>query len=253
MSIRPGLYLVVTATVLLAGDQPGLIPRAPADYAAHVSDGGATIAASVVPPDQLRKIFSKDLNHAGYLVVELAVFPDAGVSADVTSAEFTMRAGSDPAILTAQTPASIARGDKPTVAKSKPPQLPGNVHVYNTETIGYESGGYGRRGGVYTESGVGVGVGNPGSGVPQGGCDPRYDPRYGCQPMPAPPNGKAPKDNAAFRQELEEKALPEGKTSQPVAGYLYFPKPTSKQKDANYQLSWYRIAGQVRLSLPAPK
>jgi hypothetical protein len=264
MSSRAGLLSLFTAAALLAGDHPGIPPRAPAGYAARQSIPGVTIAASVVPPDQLKKIFSKDLARAGYIVLEVAVYPESGATADFGSGEFTLRVGSDPTILPALTTRTVAAGEKPTtVPKSKAPQLPGNVHVYNTATIGYESGGYGRKGGVYTGTSTTVAVGNPGSG-PVGpdhrGCDPN-DPTLGrnprgCPPMPMPdPQQKRPPDNASLQKELEDKALPEGRTSQPVAGYLYFQfrRPSTKEKSPTYQLTWYRVGGDVRLPVPAPK
>jgi len=266
MRSHVALPFLFAAAVLLAGDQPGIPPRAAADYAAHASVNGVTLAASVVPAEQVRKLFSKDLNHAGYIVVEVAVIPDSGATADFGSDEFTLKVGTDPTILAAQTAQSVARGEnKPAVAsKTKVPDLPGNVHVYQTETIGYESGGYGRRGGVYTGSETTVAVGDrPGGVDPR--CDPRMggpgaggDPRMGrvpagCAPPQDPNPSKAPKDTSGLKQELEDKALPEGKTALAVAGYLYFVRPSTKQKNTDYQLSWYRVAGEVKLTLPAVK
>lgn len=261
MTSRAGLLSLLAAAALLAGDHAGIPPRDPADYAAHQAVSGLTIAASVVPADQLKKLFSKDLARAGYIVLEVAVYPESGAAADVGSDEFALRVGSDPNILRALTPRTVAAGEKPaTVSKSKAPQLPGNVHVYNTATIGYESGGYGRRGGVYTGTSTTVGVGTPGGGPvypdPRG-CDPN-DPTMGrnpqgCQPMPMPspdPKQRPPKDNANLQRELEDKALPEGRTTQPVAGYLYFQRPPTKEKNPTHQLTWYRVGGDVRLSIP---
>ena len=265
MRSRIGLYSLFAAAVLLAGDQPGIPPRAASDYAAHVNVGGVTLAASVVPAEQVKKLFSKDLNHAGYIVVEVAVIPESGTTADFASAEFTLRVGTDATILAAQTPRSVAGGEKPsTASKSKTPQLPGNIHVYQTETIGYESGGYGRRGGVYTGTSTTVGVGDRGVGPAPDprGCDPSgADPRTGrypgagCPPppMPDPQTSKPPKDNAGLQKELEDKALPEGRTALAVAGYLYFVRPSTKQRNPDYRLSWYRVGGEARLTLPPAK
>jgi len=274
MRVRIGLFLLCALTVLTAGDRGGVDPRAPGDYAAKQTVSGLTVAASVVPPDQVKKYFSKDLNHMGFVVVEVAVFPEAGTSVDVGPGEFTLRYGADPTILASQSPRTVAAGDKhDAVAKQVPsPQLPGNVHVYQSTTIGYESGGYGRRGGVYTGTSTTVGVGDPSaapyppSNYPNDryppGCDPRY-PQAGCPPRgggPLPPSQprdpqtqSAPKDQVPLRQELEGKALPEGPASSPVAGYLYFVRPNSKQKNPDYQLTWYRVSGEVRLTIPPVK
>jgi hypothetical protein len=267
MKWRVGLLSLFVVVLLLAGDH-GIPPRAVNEYASHVTVSGITLAASVVPPDQVKKLFSKDLTHAGYIVVEVGVFPESGGTADFSSDEFTLRVGTDANIVQAQTPRSVAGGEKAPVTASKtiPPQLPGNIQVYNTTTVGYESGGYGRKGGVYTATGVGVGVGGGGVGPAPDprGCDPsgadprtgRYPNSYpGCSPAPGPPTAstKAPKDNPGLQQELEEKALPEGKTALAVAGYLYFTRPPTKQKNPDYHLSWYRVGGEARLTLPAPK
>ena len=234
-----------------------------------------TVAATVISPEQVRKRFSKDLTRAGYIVVEVAVFPEPGTTADFSSDEFTLSVGTDATILPAQTPRSVARGDKSgATTKSKPPQLPGNVHVYQTETIGYESGGYGRRGGVYTASSTAVGIGDPRNAPqdpracdptlndPRTGNDPRMggDPRMGrapgagCPPAPDPrPSKGKVHDAAGLQKELEELALPEGRTAVPVAGYLYFLKPSTKEKNPYYHLAWYRVSDQIRLTLPPPK
>jgi len=266
MRSHVALLALLAAAVLSAGDQPGIPPRPAADYAAQASSNGVTLAATVVPAERVKKLFSKDFTHAGYIVVEVAVIPESGTTADFGSDEFTLKVGTDPTILAAQTPRSVAGGEKPTVAsKTKVPPLPGNVHVYDTETIGYESGGYGRKGGVYTASSTTVAVGDRPSG-PDPRCDPTMgggpgvggDPRTGryppgCAPAPDPQSPKPPKGTAGLRKELEDKALPEGKTALAVAGYLYFMRPSTKQKNPEYQLSWYRVAGEVKLTLPPPK
>ena len=56
-----------------------------------------------------------------------------------------------------------------------------------------------------------------------------------------------------MEQELADKALPEGKTTRAVAGYLYFPKTTAKQRNASYEITWYGIDRQVHLTIPAAK
>ena len=242
--VRSAILLLAAAPLLPA--QPGIPVRpAPTDYATRNVQDGITVAATVVPPDQVRKLFSKDLNHEGYVVVEVAVYPAAGRPLDVTPDEFTLKVGATGAILQSQTPAAIASGDKrATQAKTGPPQLPDKVHVYNTATIGYESrsnGPYGRQGGVYTGTSTTVGVGDnpypPGPGGPQ--------------TQPAPRGAKP--DWTAAKQELEAKELPEGRTAEPVAGYLYFLKASTKEKRPDHELTWYRTAGTIRLSIPAPK
>src|SRR5437667_382235 len=113
-----------------------------------------------------------------------------------------------------------------------------DISVYPTATIGYESGtdSYGRRrGGVYTAAGVGVGVGD--------------DPRTVAPPRPA----STDRDRTTMEKELADKALPEGKTTRAVAGYLYFPKPTARQRNAGYEITWYGNDRQVHLTIPDAK
>src|SRR5690242_3192373 len=116
--LRPALLLFAAVALLLA-QNPGIAVRsAPTDYATRNVVDGITVAATVVPADQLRKLFSKDLNHEGYIVVEVAVYP-GGTQLDISPDEFTLRVGENGAFLPTQTPAQIAAGDK----KSRPPSV----------------------------------------------------------------------------------------------------------------------------------
>ncbi len=239
MSHRFLLFLGLSTGLLLARDSGGIRPRpAASDYPAHQAAGGLTIAAAVVPADQVGKLFATDLNKAGYLVVEVAVYPDTGNEVDVQSRDFLLRAGSEPATVRAVNAETIAsRIDQKNAPK--PPSIPGKVNVYTTTTIGYETGGYDpvtgqRRSGVYTGAGVGVGIGDP--------------------PVPPPPPGATGPGRDAIEQELADKGLPQAKTVDPVAGYLYFPKPTSgKGKSGPYHITYYGEHAQIRLTVPAPK
>jgi len=226
MSLRCGmLSAAIVASLASAAGDPGIRPRASSsDYAAHETVGGVEIAASALAPEQVRRLFAADLNGAGYLVVEVAVYPEKEI--DLSVGDFLLRSGS-------QTLRPVTGGAIAAILEEKNAPRHGNSRdatVYPSATIGYESGGYdpvtGRRTrGVYTGAGVGVAVGEP------------------------QPPGSA---SAGQHQELENEALPESKTSQPVAGYLYFPRPSGKGKNPNYELTWYGPAGQVKLHLPAP-
>ena len=52
------------------------------------------------------------------------------------------------------------------------------------------------------------------------------------------------------QRELEDKALPAGKATQAVAGYLYFPKSGAKNRNAVYELNWYSDTAKVSVSVP---
>ena len=218
---------LMLAAVIAAFASNGIRPRgAPADYSAHATSDGVTIAAAVVPPAQGRKIFSADLNSGGYIVIEVAVYPESAPDVDVSSGDFML----SPAGETSAVPPVSAR----TIAgvfdrkNSSPRGRDTNVDV----AIGYETGNDPvtgqRRSGTYT----GVAVENG----PQGTLAP-------------PPSGPDP---WTIKQELEERSLPEGKSTQPVAGYLYFPK-LKKSRSVGYDLTYYGVSNKVRLTIPAAK
>lgn len=233
---RLGL-LGCVAGLLLADGGAGIRPRgSAADYPVHETAGAVTVGAAIVPPDQVRKAFATDLNGGGYIVIEVAVYPEEGKEIHLLPDDFLLRAGANSETVRPASGRAIAS----ILQKKNTPQppKPGDVTVYPTATIGCESGtdpwtGT-RRSGVYTGAGVGVGVGSAGA-------------------PPAPGPAATDRDRATMQQELEDKALPEGKTTAAVAGYLYFPKPAGKAKNAVYELTYYGTTRQIKLPLPAPK
>ncbi len=237
MKQKAFLVLFTSAVMLAGGD--GLRPRGNvSDYPAHASVAGVAIGASVVPPDQVRKLFATDLNRAGYIVIEVAVYPSTEKGVDVTAGDFMMRTDADTTVRAA-TPDAIAGMVED--AKNPPPASSGggrDITLYPTADIGYESGVdpiTGRRvSGVYRGAGVGVGVGGN-----QGGA-------------PPPPSGVSGRDRETMERELSDKALPEGTATRPVAGYLYFPRP-AKKKSGPVELTWYAPSGTVKVPLPPAK
>jgi hypothetical protein len=234
MKQRLFCLLAIGGLLAAAGDESGIRPRPDvSDYPAHSAAGGVTLAAALVPHDQVSKLFATDLNHDGYLVMEVAVYLESGREVQLASRDFLLASGSDGATVRPASADTIAaRYDR----KHQPPGIgkPGNIQVYNTATIGYESGTYDgqRRSGVYTGTGVGVGVGDPG-------------------PAAVPPASTGP-DGYEIQRELAGKALPEGRMDHVVAGYLYFPKPSGKVGKSGYRLTWYGPESQVHLTVPLP-
>jgi hypothetical protein len=228
-------WLVCISGLLLADGGKGVRPRpSAADYPAREAARTATVAAAMIAPGQVRKAFATDLNSGGYLVVEVAVYPQAGSELNLVRSDFLLRAGADGETVRPETGRTIAGV---LARKYSPPRPTANdVSVYSSTSVGYETGTdpvTGRRvSGVYTGAGVGVGVGDPGP--------------------PSPPPG-VNQDPSRIEQELEDQSLPEGKTSQAVAGYLYFPKPSGKANNATYELTYYGADGQIRLRLPLAK
>jgi hypothetical protein len=70
-------------------------------------------------------------------------------------------------------------------------------------------------------------------------------------------NGKEPKLSGITRDQLDEslasRQLPTGRITQPVAGYLYFPKPSGRARKDGFQLSWFGETGQARMTVPPAK
>ena len=229
--------LLLAASLALADDPKGIRPRGSSgDYPAHQSVGGVTAAAALVSPDEVNKIFATDLNAGGYIVVEVAIYPQDGKEAEITSGDFQLRIGPDTAAIRAVSARAIAAALQ---RKSNPNPQAGHrndINIYPTATIGYETGRdpYGRRrGGVYIDVAIGVGVDNdPGASAPPSSRD---------------------EDRSAMEQELTDKGLPEGRTTQAVAGYLYFPKPARKQSKAAAELTWYGSDRVVHLKIPAAR
>ena len=191
------------------------------DYPAHDTVPGFSIGAAAVPADEVRKRFNTDLSRKGFIVIEVALYPETGLALDVSIDDFRLESSR---ALTPEMVEARLSGRKPAAPRN--PKIP---DIYTSVTVGYETArdnanGGRQRGGVYTATSVGVAM--PGS-----------DP-----PPPMPPGQP---DNTLYR--LEDQALPEGRTAQPVAGYLYFPKT---KKKGPYELVYNGKTEQVKLTLP---
>jgi hypothetical protein len=212
------LALAALIPLCFAGTRPR---QSPTDYRAQETVGDVTVAAEILPPNQVRNVFSTDLSK--YIVVEVAVFPKDGTTVDVNRMDFSLKLGSGQTVRAAN-PAAIGRPRQQTSPPSPGKTSP--VDVYTTVGVGYESGtdrnGQNRKG-VYTETGVAVAVGQPGYPSP-----PTYPP-------------------STVQMDLEDFALPEGATSKVVAGFLYF--PSSSKKNVTYDLEYYTPQGRAHLNL----
>jgi hypothetical protein len=243
---------MLAAVVLLASDHSGVRPRGSAkDYPACGRADGFTIAAAVVPANKVKHQLSPDLVKAGYTVLEIAVYPDTGKEVDVFTGDFTMRVGSNPNAAKAETAVMVARSIE--VERLDEPRIPDRVQVHGEQTIGVSTGGRdpatGRRdpSSVYTETGVGVGVGSPRVGDPTPD-DPRYPPGDPRNPGIAG-GGATPATPQTLSEKLAAKALPEGRTTKAVAGYVYFPQvsPTLINSNEPYHVDY----SQIHLTVPA--
>lgn len=203
----------------------GVTPRSSAaDYSAHAGNAALSVGATWVSGADQQKILGKDWS-AGYLVIEVALYPEPGNPVSVAPRSFMLRTGSESlapvdAEVLAPLPKSMS-GPPPATDASK-------VHVRTMDTVGVYSGPNGHKG-VYTDTQVQVAVGdNPWpTAPPPAPRDPRYE----------------------ERRALEEHELADAKTERPIAGYLYFPKAKHAARNATYELVFYGDAGQLRVGL----
>jgi hypothetical protein len=220
-------FALFCAGTLAMASSIGTVPRSAAtQYPAHATNDQVAIGASKLNEQEVRKTFTSNLNRC-CIVVELAIFPAKDHPANISLGDFSLR--------TLNTENAVRPSGAKVVASSLQHKAGSDrdVTVSPSVGIGYESGTYtdpytGRRqhaSGVYTSTGVGVGVGGPGT-----------------QP------GSTEADRTAMETELSEKGLPEGTTSAPVAGYLYF--PIAKKKNVKYQLEYVVDGKKVVLPLP---
>lgn len=220
-----GLTLLCALGTWAAGPK-GTVPRSEASrYPAHGGRGGVWLGAVLLPPEQVKRNFVSDLNRC-CVVVEVAIYPEAGKKLEVSAADFALRLTGTETAVKAGSPKTLAATLQKAGAGDR------NITLYPQAGVGYESGRTrdpvtGERrsdGGVVVSAGVGVGVG---------------------EPSPATTD----KDREVMETELAEKGLPEGASSSPVAGYLYFPL-TAKKKGATYQLEYTVNGSKITLRLP---
>jgi hypothetical protein len=222
------ILLFALAGICLAGTRP----RTSAfDYRLQASQPGVTVAAEMLPPEQVKNTFSTSLTE-DYLVVEVALFPDASGGVEVRRDDFALRVGGE--TIRPADPAALARTLQRKNGGAQ--RRRGDIDVYPTVGVGYENGdpygrdpyGRDRRGGhVYTTAGVGVATGGAGSQRP----------------------ASTDRDRDTMQMELRDKGLTEGSAAKPVSGYLYFPYPAKKQKKAALDLEHFSRAGTARLTL----
>jgi hypothetical protein len=243
--MKLAFLLSLTAAVAFGSGSPGIRPRADvADYPMHQTSADVAIGAAVIPAGEVRKIFATSFDSAGYIVIEVGVFPGAGKAVDLSPNDFTLLVDANsiserPADAEAIA-ALVTKGDR-TYSRRTPP-----ISATVAGGIGVGSGidpATGRR--LPAGTGVGVGAGN--GGAISADCR-----TISCEgPAPAPPADapSAERKRAQIEQELWEKSLPDGGTTKPVAGYLYFPKPSAKAKSSAWILQWDGPTGRVKVEV----
>jgi hypothetical protein len=219
--------ILITALGSLAvGDDIGVPARPSAvDYPVQQAVKNGTIAAAIVPPDQVGKLFSSEIAKK-YIVVEVAVYPAPGQPFDVEPLDFLLRVGD-----------RTSHSELPPVGKAWPgsPAPSAPSPQVTTETgviIARETDPYGRTVhtvGTYSE--VGVTSGSP------------------APPPPPPPSSG--RDPYWLDQQLRARALGRGLTPTPVAGYLYFPQSAKRRKSDTVELQYSN--GNGSFGMPFPK
>jgi hypothetical protein len=239
----------------LAADPSGLRARGnAADYPRHAAENLVSIGAEMLGAQEVKNTFATDLNR-GFLVVEVGVYPPDGKTWNLNPDDFSLRIGADKVVRpsTPSTVASVLQRKAKDRSAARGGSGPGDIMVYPSATIGYESvssgtidpaTGRARRGGGggwVTGGGVGVGMGGNNGPMPQGG--------------PAP--GASDVDRSTMQTELWDKSLPEGEIKAPVAGYLYFPMPEEMKKKGPaagkaFELIMQNPDTKIRLALAPP-
>jgi hypothetical protein len=231
------LPLLALALAIAWAQTSGVRPRPDANsYPAkdHLPD--ATIAAVALSPAQVKSAFGTD-TYKGYLVIEVAVFPDPAGVLKLSPQDFMLKVGATGDFLRPIAPATVALSIDEKNNPTHPPDVRGPVDVRTTSTIGYDSAGtYNpntgkRQGTVYTATEVAV--------APAGTMGRN----------PAPPPGNRGRTFDRMDAELSAKALPETTVSRPVAGYLYF-LPSRKKASGTYELQYSGESGRGKLTVP---
>ena len=218
MSLTRATFTTVIASAAVCAGAGGMRPRPLSEYPARQSVNGFTLAATVLTADQVKRQFSADLNR-NYVVIEVAVFPDAGLDVTMSPADFTARFGSSSDSRRPEATDAIAAH----LANPGAPAVPGGAQIYSSGTVGYERGPNGRSG-VYVSTSSEVAIAPP--TPPVQGTDP-----------------------GSIEQHLDALSLPAEPMSQPTAGYLYFMRP-AKGKVFPLHLTLYGSQGSIELSIP---
>ncbi len=138
---------------------PGIRPRADvASYAVHTEQADFSIGTVMVPAEQAKRMFKLDLNRAGYVVLEVGVFPAPGKDVDLYPADFTLFVGDKSATVRPVSADTVADA---VAGRQDPPRIhtPGDVNTSVGVSVGhgtYQDPVTGRRtSGTVTETDAG--------------------------------------------------------------------------------------------------
>jgi hypothetical protein len=211
---------------LAAADDTTVSPRpTPTDYPAHDSVKTAALAAAIIPPEQVKKMFSNETSK-NYVVVEVAIYPQDGRSFDIDLLDFELKTGDQ--MVRASEPRDIGT----MWPSAKNPSIGSRGPNVTAET------------GVIVDRETDPVTGRPRTsvGTYQGVAVSNY---------PRPDNPTPPRTNPA-QSDIEDKmrrmALPEGPAKAPVAGYLYFRH--QKRKQDSFALNYSNDDESIDLKFP---
>lgn len=226
--MRATCLAAIFLATLAAGDDSGTTPRSkPSDYPAHQKVKTAELAAVILTPDEVKKIFSSEVARA-YMIVEVAVYPADSEKFDVDLLDYSLKIGGQ-----------LTHADKPDNVmipwgnSSRVPTLGNNGPTVTEDT------------GVIVAHGT-----DPTTGRPRTEVGTWQDVGVSNYPRPADPPPARKPDQTALYNRIAGRALPQGATAKPVAGYLYFPQYGKKRKHDPVALNYSRDDFSVDLSFP---
>ena len=221
--------LLLAASLVVVADERGVSPRPQAsDYPASQSGKTVAIGAVVAPAQKIERMFNGEIAKH-YAVLEVAVYPRDGQAVDVDRLDFRLKAGDETSF--AERPSDVAT---PWREKNPPSTRP--VTVASDTAV------------VYSRTSNPVNGKRSGWGVYEG-VGATNDPRAAGPTAPPPPNRDA--DSRIIEERVRELLLPEGRTSAPVAGFLFFPLNKAKlRKGAVMELRWTNNGESATLRVP---
>lgn len=240
MKTRSWLVIAVFAAICAWAGQQGTAPKAAADkYAAHAENDGVKIGASRLSSGQtikafsLDKSFARDLNE-NCVVVEVGLYPAKDGTVEVGPDNFALHvSGQDTAV-------------KPSAPNAAVAAIPYYVQLGETSGSG---GGIMAAPRPQIDSPTGVnrdpvtGMPRPSVGIRTPGTDIGGGGGSGGQSGQA----SVPPERRELASKMTEKGLPQGKSTVPVSGYLYFSVETKKGQ--KYQLEYTVNGKSVVLAL----
>ena len=204
MKTRGVWVLMLLVVALVAESRQGTVPKASADkYPASVQRETLAIGARVLPAKEADKAFFADVNRC-CLIVEVALYPRGQKPINVTLDSFLLR----------------SNGGEISVKPSTIPQLAAELQQQPSFQRDQDTS-------IHGSSEVAYGSGrDPATGARTRTISTGTSIEIGREAGSEMPNS----DVRTIEMQLGAKALPEGETNKPVAGYLYFEVPPSARQ-----------------------